>query len=114
MKATLFGDFEGKMVVGSGASSGIGRAVAVELSRQGAKLILIGRNEEKLKGTAELLGSFSSVTVPLDLRDHSQILPRLKEISQKKGRLYGLCRCAGIVETRPLVLSKLEVSQGGS
>ena len=38
----------------SGASSGIGWACAVELSRWGAKLALTGRNEERLQETAEL------------------------------------------------------------
>ena len=38
----------------SGASSGIGCACAVELSRWGAKLALTGRNEERLQETVEL------------------------------------------------------------
>ena len=42
------------MISITGASSGIGCACAVELSRWGAKLALTGRNEERLKETAEL------------------------------------------------------------
>ena len=38
----------------TGASSGIGCACAVELSRWGAKLALTGRNEERLRETAEI------------------------------------------------------------
>ena len=39
----------GKTILVTGASSGIGRATAVECSKMGATLILIGRNEERLK-----------------------------------------------------------------
>ncbi len=41
-----FLDFEGMQVVVTGASSGIGRAISIELSQHGAGLILIGRNQE--------------------------------------------------------------------
>ena len=51
-----FLDFEGKTIVVSGASSGIGRAVSIELSNNGANLILIGRDQERLAETADGVG----------------------------------------------------------
>ena len=39
----------GKTILVTGASSGIGRATAVECSKMGAKLIITGRNEERLQ-----------------------------------------------------------------
>lgn len=42
---------QNKTILVTGASSGIGRAIAVECSRMGALLIITGRNEERLKET---------------------------------------------------------------
>jgi NAD(P)-dependent dehydrogenase (short-subunit alcohol dehydrogenase family) len=103
-----FIDFEGRQVLVTGASSGIGRAVAVALSRQGAKVILMGRNEGELETTAKLLQCSDCTTVPLDLQNHGLIHPKIREICRSGGRIYGFCHCAGIVETRPLASSKIE------
>ena len=46
---------QNKTILVTGASSGIGRAIAVECSRMGALLIITGRNEERLKETLVLL-----------------------------------------------------------
>ena len=46
---------EGKTVLVTGASSGIGRAVAIECSRMGARVYITARNEARLKETLELL-----------------------------------------------------------
>ena len=95
-------DFQGKKVIVTGASSGIGRAISVALSRYGASLILFGRNRERLDETAALLGSNDCYTMLLDLNKHSVIYQKIKEFSKEFGRIYGLCHSAGIVETRPL------------
>ena len=42
---------EGKTILVTGASSGIGRATAIECSRLGAKLVITGRNAERLQET---------------------------------------------------------------
>ena len=55
MQKNAFVDFQGKKVLVSGASSGFGRAVCIELSKRGACVILLGRNEEKLQVTANSL-----------------------------------------------------------
>jgi NAD(P)-dependent dehydrogenase (short-subunit alcohol dehydrogenase family) len=46
-----FIDFQGKRIIVTGASSGIGRAIAIELGRRGASLVLIGRNESEIEKT---------------------------------------------------------------
>ena len=48
--------FEGKVVVVTGAGSGIGRAIAVGFARDGARVVGIGRNESDLAQTAALCG----------------------------------------------------------
>ena len=46
---------EGKTILVTGASSGIGKATAIECSKMGAKVVLTGRNEEKLQESYYLL-----------------------------------------------------------
>ena len=46
---------KGKKILVTGASSGIGKSIAVESSRQGAQLVIVARNAEKLDFTKELL-----------------------------------------------------------
>jgi FlaA1/EpsC-like NDP-sugar epimerase len=47
--------FSDKIVIITGASSGIGRATALEFGKEGAKLVIHGQNEERLKETEKLL-----------------------------------------------------------
>ena len=108
---TSFLDFGGRWVVVSGASSGIGRAVAVELARHGARVVLLGRDETRLAETASLLNGSEHRTVAFDLTQHDAITPALQKLRAETGPLYGLCHAAGIVETRPLQANSLAVMQ---
>ena len=95
-------DFLGKTVVVSGASSGIGRAIALMLGKYGAKLIITGRDTKKLEETSRNLGSVNHRVVPMDLTQTETILPTLKKVIKEFGPVYGLCHAAGNVETLPL------------
>lgn len=99
------GDFDGKTVVVSGASSGIGRAISVELGRRGARVVLVGRNRAELDQTAALLPGGSGVVLELDLGLHDEIVPAVRDVAKSGGRVYGLCHSAGVVETLPLSAS---------
>lgn len=94
--------FRGKTVVVSGASSGIGRAVAVALARMGAGLVLIGRHGDRLEVTKKEAQADSCHLVKLDLTRHADIMPAIKDVASAAGRLYGLCHAAGVVDTLPL------------
>jgi NAD(P)-dependent dehydrogenase (short-subunit alcohol dehydrogenase family) len=96
------GAFLGKTVVISGASSGIGRAVAITLARQGAGLILIGRHRERLEDAKKQAQAASCHIVELDLARYADIMPAVKEAVTAMGRIYGLCHAAGVVDTLPL------------
>jgi NAD(P)-dependent dehydrogenase (short-subunit alcohol dehydrogenase family) len=91
--------FAGKTIVVSGASSGIGRSVAENLGRQGANLVLIGRNRSRLEETAAHAEAKTCRILELDLSEYSLIAPAIENTVKDVGRLYGLCHAAGTVET---------------
>jgi NAD(P)-dependent dehydrogenase (short-subunit alcohol dehydrogenase family) len=103
--------FQGKTIVVSGASSGIGRAVAVHLGRHGAGLVLIGRDRGRLEETSRQANSPACRILELDLSRQTDIMPTIKDTVTAVGRLYGLCHAAGTVETLPLSATSPEKLQ---
>lgn len=101
-------DFQGKVVVVSGASSGIGQAIAATAGRHGAKLILIGRDRGRLDETSRSLGSATHRIIELDLALHDSIAPAILPVAKELGPVYGLCHAAGVVEMLPLASSKTD------
>jgi NAD(P)-dependent dehydrogenase (short-subunit alcohol dehydrogenase family) len=96
-------DFGNRWILVSGASSGIGRAVAVALTRHGARVVLIGRRVDRLQETAALCGAPDRTEIlPLDLAQLDAIGPAVAALLPRTGRLHGLCHCAGTVQTLPL------------
>ena len=73
---------EGKTILVTGASSGIGRGAAIECSKMGAKVIVTARNEERLNETLETAGSGS---IAVQDRDH----PSVVVIADFRGCLCG-------------------------
>lgn len=102
-------EFGGRWIVVSGASSGIGRAIAIELVQRGARVVLMGRRADALQETARLCGDATlTECCPLDLAQTAAIGPAIAGLVAKVGRLYGLCHCAGIVQTLPLAATTAE------
>ena len=63
-------NFQGKNILVTGASSGIGRQIAVDLAHGGARLFLLGRDYSKLEETRSLCNSTESITlIAKDLND---------------------------------------------
>jgi NAD(P)-dependent dehydrogenase (short-subunit alcohol dehydrogenase family) len=100
-------DFDGRWIVVTGASSGLGRSVAIELSRRGASVALIGRRREQLEETATQVAGAQRV-IELDLRQHDAIAPAIAALRDDVGPLYGLCHAAGVVDTRPLATNTVD------
>jgi dehydrogenase/reductase SDR family protein 12 len=90
---------DGKVIVVTGASSGIGRAVAVSLARLGADLLLIGRDEERLASThrsaASTRGGGRIEHACVDLVDADEVSSFAREVLASESRLDGLVHCAG-------------------
>lgn len=88
---------EGKVILVTGASSGIGKATAIECSRMGAKLVITGRNEERLLETFSALEGEDHLYVVADLTDEQQ----MDKLVEQTPVLHGLVNNAGITETIP-------------
>ena len=111
MSTEMHSPFAGRTIVVSGASSGIGRAIAIRLGHLGAGLVLIGRHRERLEETAHLADARACHLIELDLSRHADIMPAIKDSVAALGRLYGLCHAAGAVETLPLSATSPEKLQ---
>lgn len=93
-------NFAGKVVIVTGASSGIGAATAVYLSKLGAKLSLTGRNVENLqKVTDNCKTSTDTFCVSADLTKESDIEKIVKTTVDHYGQIDVLVNNAGIIET---------------
>jgi ribitol 2-dehydrogenase len=68
----MVNDVRGKVMIITGASSGIGRAVAQRFAAEGARLVLCARSAEKLTSLAEELGG-EAVAVPTDLTRPTEV-----------------------------------------
>lgn len=65
---------EGKVVLVTGASSGIGRAIAIECSKCGAFVYLTARNNERLQETLSLMSGNHHTILSADLTNHEDII----------------------------------------
>jgi len=90
----------GKTILVTGASSGIGRGVAVACSKMGAKVVVNGRNISKLEATCSMMEQGSAAVIAGDLTA-SDILPSLVASMPK---LDGIVHCAGIGQRIPCKL----------
>ena len=93
-----------KTILITGASSGIGRTVAIECSKIGATLIITGRNEQRLNQTLKLLAGENHIAVNTDFNNNEQI----KILVNKITLLNGIVNCAGISEVKPFQFLKKE------
>jgi NAD(P)-dependent dehydrogenase (short-subunit alcohol dehydrogenase family) len=91
---------EGKTIVVSGASSGIGRQCAISCANMGATVVLLGRNESRLKETLDMMPRKDThYTFCVDLTDPEKVGIIAKQILEQAGRIHGLLNVAGISST---------------
>jgi len=96
-----------KTILITGASSGIGASFAKYLSSQGYKLIICGRDLEKLKNVNKDL-KIEATLKSLDLKDSSQVKNFFLEIKKLEINLDGIVCSAGAHQVKPLRLTKDE------
>ncbi|MCF5706855.1 SDR family oxidoreductase [Pseudomonas syringae] len=91
--------FTQKVVVVTGAGSGIGEATAKRFAREGAHVVLVGRNEEKLNKVHAQLEGEGHLVRAADVADLSDVEALFKEVASQFGRLDVLVNNAGIVKS---------------
>lgn len=83
---------EGKTILVTGASSGIGRGISIACSKMGASVIVNGRNEQRLSETMSEMEGDDNLSLAADLSDNVA----LAEMVAKLPKLDGIVHCAGI------------------
>lgn len=89
---------EGKTVLVTGASSGIGRGIAVECSKMGAKVVINGRNKERLQNTFDQLEGEGHIQIAADLSIQADI----ERLADEVPELNGFVNSAGIPKICPV------------
>lgn len=102
--------FAGKTWWITGASSGIGMALAEALAKEGAKLILSGRNVEALNDVANRVGG-ETLILPFEATDYACIPALVEQAWNWSGRIDGLVNNAGISQRSLAVDTVFEVYQ---
>jgi NAD(P)-dependent dehydrogenase (short-subunit alcohol dehydrogenase family) len=89
----------GKVVIVTGASSGIGRATALLFAKNGSSVIAVGRNEKELGALREQAqGKKGSIKIHLaDIRENSQVERLVNDTVQNFGQIDILVNSAGII-----------------
>ena len=92
---------QGKTVIITGASSGLGRECALTCSNMGAKVVALGRNEERLNELKNNLKGEEHSVWSFDLTDLDGINSLVNNIFGKYGKVDGFVHSAGIEKTAP-------------
>ncbi len=106
----MHNNIEGKVVVITGASSGLGEATARFLSAQGASVVLGARRVDRMQSLAdELIGSGGkALAIPRDVTHFDQVKRLVDAAVQKYGRIDVTINNAGLMPSSPLERLKID------
>lgn len=99
---------EGKHVLITGGSSGIGQQTAILLSKLGAKVAILGRREDALKETMSRLSGAGHTMHIVDVGSVAQLEPIISNIVKETGPFDGFVHSAGVVKNLPVKNYKYE------
>jgi len=108
-------ELSGRTAVVTGASQGIGRTCALKLSRCGANVALVARNQQKLEEVAREIGSMNSggtgiparaLVVPADVENEDQVKTAFKTVIGEFGKTDILVNNAGITRDQLIMRMK--------
>jgi gluconate 5-dehydrogenase len=109
MMSNLF-DLDGRVALVTGASRGLGKAMAEALADAGAHVVLSARSDDALEANAEAIraaGGKASV-IPFDVDDEGQARDAVARATAEQGRLDILVNNAGIVSGAPVLEAETE------
>ena len=106
---TEFPDYrlDGKVAIVTGASSGIGAAIAEAMAQAGAKVVLVGRDADRLARTRAACGE-GHITVKADITEHGGAEGTVEAALHAFGRIDSIVHSAGIFEPKPFPESPVE------
>ena len=93
-------DLKGQRIIVTGAGSGMGRATALELAKEGAIVIALGKNSKNISELVKTVKSEKGICHPfiVDLADYSEISNFVKKIKKEFKTIDWLVNCAGLLE----------------
>ncbi len=94
--------FINKVAIITGASRGIGLAIAQRLHSEGAAVVLCGRSADALKRHASELGDERALAVPMDIRDERSVQAGAQRITDRFGRIDIVVNNAGVSGVTPI------------
>jgi NAD(P)-dependent dehydrogenase (short-subunit alcohol dehydrogenase family) len=99
--------FKAKVILITGAASGIGRGTAIKLSSRGATLALLDINDASLKETLSLCSGDSHTTFAFDVGSTEDVNASIEEVMRIYGQIDHIFNCAGI---NPTTLSTADIT----
>jgi 3-oxoacyl-[acyl-carrier protein] reductase len=104
---------EDQVIVVTGGSQGIGRAIALACARGGARVVVAARSARRLEDVVSAIESSGGIgmAVPTDVTDETQVAHLVSETIRQYGRVDGLVNSAGVAPLAPVRETSLEVWQ---
>ena len=96
---------DGKTILITGASSGIGRSTAIECSKLGARVVLVARNIERMNETLSQMTGEGHIAIMADITNEDDI----KRITEECPSLDGLVNNAGITIVKPITFFQTRI-----
>lgn len=97
---------EARVIVVTGGSRGIGQAIAERLGREGASVVLVGRDRQALAGARKRVGD-EAVAIRADVTRPADVARLFRAVRQKFGRLDVLVNSAGVFTYKPFLRTTL-------
>ena len=110
MEGKIMSGIKGKVIVITGASSGIGESTAKELGKSGAKLVLAARRTERLKALVDEIekGGGTAQAVATDVSKRDDVETLIRTAMEVHGQIDVLINNAGIMPVAPMEMTKVD------